>query len=86
VGSHLLKWCHFTQDWGHPPLDLHFVRDKEKREVDFLITKEKKPWLLVEVKLSSTAPGSAIHYFADKARREAQVPCRRGAGAAGNCG
>jgi hypothetical protein len=34
--------------------------------VDFLVTKEKRPWLLVEVKLSSTAPGSAIHYFADK--------------------
>lgn len=66
VASHLLKWCHFTQDWGHAPLDLHFVRDKEKREVDFLITKEKRPWLLVEVKLSKTAPGSAIRYFGDK--------------------
>jgi predicted AAA+ superfamily ATPase len=66
VASHLLNGCHFSQDWGHPPLDLHFVRDKEKREVDFLITKEKKPWLLVEVKLSRTAPGSAIRYFGDK--------------------
>lgn len=66
VASHLLKWCHFSQDWGHQPLELHFVRDKEKREVDFLITKEKRPWLLVEVKLSRAAPGSAIHYFADK--------------------
>lgn len=34
--------------------------------MDFLITKEKRPWLLVEVKLSRTAPGSAIHYFGDK--------------------
>jgi len=66
VASHLLKWCHFSQDWGHPPLDLHFVRDKEKREVDFLITREKKPWLLVEVKLSRTAPERALHYFAGK--------------------
>jgi len=37
-----LKWCHFTQDWGHAPLELHLVRDKEKREVDFLVTREKK--------------------------------------------
>jgi hypothetical protein len=66
VASHLLKWCHFSQDWGHQPLDVHFVRDKEKREVDFLVTKEKKPWLLVEVKLSSITPESAIHYFADR--------------------
>jgi hypothetical protein len=66
VASHLLKWCHFSQDWGHQPLDLHFVRDKEKREVDFLVTREKKPWLLVEVKLSRTAPEGALHYCADK--------------------
>jgi len=41
VASHLLKWCHFTQDWGLPPLDLHYVRDKEGREVDFLLTLER---------------------------------------------
>ena len=65
VASHLLKWCHFTQDWGYAPLELHYVRDKEKREVDFLITKEKKPWLLIEAKQSDVNPSSALHYFAD---------------------
>lgn len=64
VASHLLKWCHFTQDWGYPPLELHFLRDKEKREVDFLITKDKMPWLLVEAKISNTTPSSSLHYFA----------------------
>ncbi len=66
VASHLLKWCHFTQDWGHAPLDLHFVRDKEKREVDFLVTKERKPWLLVEAKVSDLDPGPAIHHFGQR--------------------
>lgn len=66
VASHLLKWCHFTEDWGFEPLKLHFVRDKEKREVDFLITKDKKPWILIETKLSDTDPGPSIHYFAEK--------------------
>ena len=66
VASHLLKWCHFCQDWGCQPLALHFVRDKEKREVDFLITKEKKPWLLIEAKLSDATPNPAVHYFANK--------------------
>lgn len=66
VASHLLKWCNFCEDFGYPPLSLHFVRDKEKREVDFLITKDKKPWLLIEAKLSEKNPGSAIHYFAEK--------------------
>ncbi len=29
---------------------MFFIRDKEKREVDFLITQNKKPWILVECK------------------------------------
>lgn len=64
MASHLLKWCHFTQDWGYEPLDLHFVRDKEKREVDFLITRNKQPWLLIEGKWSQTEPTRPLHYFA----------------------
>ena len=66
VASHLLKWCHFAQDFGYQALDLHFVRDKEKREVDFLITREKKPWLLIEAKLSDTEPPPALSYFASR--------------------
>jgi uncharacterized protein len=66
VASHLLKWCHFTQDFGFDELDLHFVRDKEKREVDFLVSHKGKPWMLIEVKKSDTTPPAAIHYFADK--------------------
>ena len=34
---------HFTQDWGLPPLELHYLRDREKREVDFLLTLNQKP-------------------------------------------
>ncbi len=42
------------------------MRDKEKREVDFLVTQEKKPWLLIEAKLSNPEPDPAIHYFAQR--------------------
>jgi len=66
VASHLLKWCHFTQDWGHVPLDLYFVRDKEKREVDFLVTRERRPWLLIETKLAATTTPPALHWFAQR--------------------
>jgi hypothetical protein len=66
VASHLLKWCHFTQDWGLVPLDLHYVRDRERREVDFLITLDGAPWALIEVKMSDTVPPPALHYFAER--------------------
>ncbi len=52
LASHLLKSVHFWTDFGFGQFDLYFIRDREKREVDFLVTKNKKPWFLVEAKLS----------------------------------
>lgn len=68
IAAHLLKWCHFTQDWGLPPLELFYLRDKEKREVDFLLTLDRKPWILIEAKLSRVAPAAGLKYFAAKLR------------------
>jgi len=52
VASHLLKAVHLWTDSGFGNYDLYFIRDKEKREVDFLVTKDQHPWFLVEVKNS----------------------------------
>lgn len=52
IASHLLKAVHFWTDRGFGDFGLYFLRDKEKREVDFLVSKNKKPWFLVEVKSS----------------------------------
>jgi len=53
MASHLLKWCHFCRDAHGVQAELHYVRDREKREVDFLIVWDKTPWMLVECKLSA---------------------------------
>lgn len=67
VASHLLKAVHFWTDCGFGQYDLWFIRDKEKREVDFLVSQDKKPWFLVEVKLSSKSGISKnLAYFQDK--------------------
>jgi predicted AAA+ superfamily ATPase len=55
VASHLLKAVHFWTDVGLGVFDLHFIRTKEKEEVDFLVTKNAEPWILIEVKTSSNA-------------------------------
>ena len=52
IASHLLKAVHFWTDIGHGDYELYYVRDKNKREVDFLIVKNQKPWFLVEVRSS----------------------------------
>ncbi|MFH1729668.1 MAG: ATP-binding protein [Pseudomonadota bacterium] len=51
LASHLLKSVHFWNDTGKGSFDLHYLRDKEKREIDFLITNDKLPWLAIEAKL-----------------------------------
>ncbi|OAI48762.1 hypothetical protein AYO45_04230 [Gammaproteobacteria bacterium SCGC AG-212-F23] len=64
VASHLLKAVHFWTDIGFGKYELYFLRDKNKNEVDFLITQDKKPWIMVEVKNSGKEPlSSALHHF-----------------------
>ncbi len=52
IASHLLKAVQFWTDTGLGKYDLHYLRDKEKREVDFLVSRNNKPWFLVEAKHS----------------------------------
>jgi len=48
----LLKACHYWTDEGYGEFGLHFLRDKQKREVDFLVSRDGEAWLLVEAKVS----------------------------------
>jgi uncharacterized protein len=50
VASHLKKAVDWWSDNGYGDYGLYFIRDKDKREVDFLVTREDQPWFLVEVK------------------------------------
>jgi len=64
VASHLLKATHFWSDYGYGEFKLHYLRDKDKNEVDFLVTKDNEPWFLVEVKSSKQAQLSKnLFYF-----------------------
>lgn len=53
VASHLLKAVQGWTDLGLGEYELFYLRDKGKREVDFLVTRAGQPWFLVEVKSSS---------------------------------
>jgi len=67
VASHLLKAVHYWTDRGFGQYALWFIRDKEKREVDFLVSRDNKPWFLVEVKSSLTGGISKnLIYFQKK--------------------
>lgn len=50
-------------DMGYGRFSLHFIKNKEQQEVDFLIANEGEPLVLIEVKLSGTEPSSALKKF-----------------------
>ena len=64
IASHLLKSVQWWTDSGLGEFDLHYVRDKQQREVDFLIAKDGEPYMLVECKTSMDEPMSpALLHF-----------------------
>lgn len=56
LNSRLSAW----QDLTGTEFSLSYIRDKNKRETDFLILKERKPWLMIEAKYSD-APIESQH-------------------------
>ena len=66
VACALLKAVHLWTDYGFGELGLHFLRDKQKREVDFLVSRDERPWMLVEAKTSGRGGVSkSLRYFRD---------------------
>lgn len=47
---------------------MRYLRDKQKREVDFLVVRDRKPWFLVEVKLTDTSLSPSLAYFQTQTR------------------
>lgn len=66
VALHLHKAAVHWRATGQGDTTLHFVRDKEKREADFLIADRGRPMLLVECKLSDASPAPALRYFQER--------------------
>ncbi|MCD6413790.1 MAG: ATP-binding protein [Elusimicrobia bacterium] len=66
IASHLLKAVNWWQDNGFGDFGLYYLRTKDKREVDFLITKDNLPWFLVEVKSSDCKLSKHLEYFQDR--------------------
>ncbi len=66
IASHLLKFCHFLVDSQGIKANLYYLRDIEKREVDFLVTVNEKPWFCVEAKTSFSEIPASMIYFKEK--------------------
>ncbi|MFA5262439.1 MAG: ATP-binding protein [Opitutaceae bacterium] len=66
VGCHLLKAVEGWTDRGLGDFSLHYLRTKQKQEVDFLVVRDGKPWMLVEVKYADRSLSPSLRIFHEK--------------------
>jgi len=66
VALALLKELHFIEDTEGSKVGLHYLRDKESREVDFLVVIDKKPKIMVEVKMADDSFSKSLIRFHQK--------------------
>ena len=59
----LLKEIHFREDVKGEDWKLYYLKNKDKKEVDFLIVNERQPVCMVEVKTSQDTLSEGIRWF-----------------------
>lgn len=75
VACHLYKRVQFLQEHSGHRYELRYLRDKEGREVDFVVLKDRKVYELWEAKLRDETPSAHLRYYAERlgVRRVIQV-------------
>ncbi len=68
VACHLLKAVEGWNDLGLGTFQLCYLRDKAKREVDFVVIRDGNPWFLVEVKTRESSLAPSLSYFQEQTR------------------
>ena len=68
VASHLLKFCHFIEDTEGYSMELRFLRDTDRREIDFVVLKDRQPLFAVEAKSGERSCSPHIGYFKERTK------------------
>lgn len=66
VAASLLKRLHFLEDRDGYRYELGYLRDKEGREIDFVVLKENRLAELIEVKLSDDTISKSLLYYSER--------------------
>jgi predicted AAA+ superfamily ATPase len=54
VATYLYRACRALTDMGYGPYDLFYLRTLDKKEIDFIVTADRRPIMAVEVKTGDT--------------------------------
>lgn len=63
VAIELLRATSSWNDQGYGDFGLYYLKNKNGKEVDFLIVKNGDPFLMLEAKLTDTSPSKAVRLF-----------------------
>ena len=66
IACHLLKAVEGWTDLGLGTFELGYLRDKEQREVDFVVARDGRPWFLVEVKANDDRLSPTLKHYQDQ--------------------
>ena len=66
VACQLLKYCHHQEDTQGHRMELRFIRDTDRREVDFVVIRDRRPLFAVECKAGERSLNPAIGYFRER--------------------
>ena len=66
IATHLLKKIHYLEDSKGFQFELKYIRDKESREVDFIILKNHKVFALIEAKFSDDKISRSLQYYSER--------------------
>jgi len=66
IALHLMEWVSFRQDCFGEDWDLHFLRNRDGRELDFCLVHSGQPKYLIECKWKPTELDSSLRYFHSK--------------------
>lgn len=88
VAANLLKYCHWLEDTEGERVELKFVRDSMRRELDFVVLRNRQPLFAVECKSGARDISRNITYFAERTKipyfyqvhmqdKDYEIPARR---------
>lgn len=66
VAGQLLKYCHWVEDTEGYEMELRFIRDTDKREVDFVVLRDGEPQFAVECKSGERSVSPHTRYFRER--------------------
>jgi len=66
VAGQLLKYCHSLEDAEGYEMELRYIRDTDKREVDFVVLRDGNPEFAVECKTGDRKASPACRYFRER--------------------